>query len=87
MTNIKLFTALALILSAFYAFAHEGMHGPGSESDYDGNGVLSLAEFSLSGLAEGLNDAQIAELFSHLDLDDSFYLTSPEFIRGLAPQG
>jgi|MEHZ01.5.fsa_nt_MEHZ011334633.1_13 hypothetical protein len=87
MTTIKLVTVLAVVLSASYAFAHEGMHGPGSEVDYDGNGVLSLAEFSLSGLAEGLTDAQIAELFAHLDLDESFYLTSPEFIRGLAPQG
>lgn len=87
MTTIKLVTVLAVILGASYVFAHDGMHGPGSEVDFDGNGVLSLNEFALSGLAEGLADEQIAELFAHLDLDESLYLTSAEFIRGLAPQG
>ncbi len=78
----KLMAALVLSTVALAAPAHEGMHGPGSEYDFDEDGGLSVEEYTAY-LKETRQDAtQAAKRFAALDGNNDGELSSGEFLRG-----
>jgi hypothetical protein len=77
--------AAALVAAALpiTAPAHQGMHGPGSEFDIDGDGGLSLAEYRVY-LKSTNQDEMLAGIrFVALDTNMDGVLSTAEFILGL----
>ena len=74
--------ALVSVLSAG-AIAHDGMHGPGSDYDYNEDESLLVAEYTAY-LKEAKQDtSKAAALFAALDSNKDGKLSSAEFARGL----
>jgi hypothetical protein len=74
--------SMVLALGVTAAYAHEGMHGPGSEYDADANGSLSVEEYKAY-LKEARQDVSTAAAkFAALDTNKDGKLSSAEFARG-----
>lgn len=83
MSVIRTVPCIILAFVASTAFAHKGMHGPGAKFDADGNGVLSLQEYTAYLKAGNLDVAAAASLFAKSDLDKSGGLSAAEITVGL----
>jgi hypothetical protein len=83
MKMIRVIPAAVLALVVGSAYAHKGMHGPGSEFDADESGDLSLTEYTAYLQSTKQDVAAAAEKFAKLDRDKSGSLSSAEFILGL----
>jgi hypothetical protein len=78
----RVLAALALSALSMGAFAHEGMHGPGSEYDTDEDGGLSVEEYTAY-LKETRQDvSRAATRSAALDTNKDGELSSAEFLRG-----
>ena len=82
MKMIRVIAAAALTLAATSAYAHKGMHGPGSEFDADQSGELNLEEYTAYLRSVNQDVAAAADKFAKLDRDKSGSLSSAEFLMG-----
>lgn len=83
MKRSRVYITAALLAASLPALAHMGMHGPGSQYDWDGSGALSLEEFKHY-LADTKQDMKQADArFKSLDANHDGKLTTDEFIKGL----
>jgi len=70
------------ILIASPVFAHDGMHGPAASFDKDGDGTLSVAEYTAYLQAMKEDTADAAARFKTLDANADGKLSSGEMMRG-----
>jgi len=73
---------VALLLASGSVMAHEGMHGPGSEYDDDGDGYLSVKEYTRHLQATKQDVSKAAARFAAVDTNKDGKLSSAEFARG-----
>lgn len=71
----------SLLLLAPTAFAHDGIHGPAAGFDKDGNGTLSLEEYTAYLQASKEDVSQAATRFKTLDSNADGKLSSGELLR------
>ena len=78
---MKTTIALIGILAAAPVLGHEGMHGPAASFDKDGDGTLSLAEYTAYLQATKESTADADTRFKALDANTDGKLSSGEVMR------